>query len=134
MEWLQSRRIGSLLLTDLTRVQKWLDFTRPETFTNFRIRFRRLILQHGFSDFDLSAATTENRDFTREIGLWAYQEGYSGITYVTRHTPSLSCWAVFSGSEFVPVDVNPAAEIAPNDPDLMAVANEFGLALPGDGD
>lgn len=55
MEWLQSRRIGSLHLTDLTRVQKWLDFTRPETFTDFRIRFRRLILQHGFSDFDLRA-------------------------------------------------------------------------------
>lgn len=82
----------------------------------------------------LSTATTENRDFTREIGLWAYQEGYSGIKYVTRHTPSLSCWAVFSGSEFVPVAVKPSAEIAPNDPDLIAVANEFGLALPGDGD
>lgn len=126
--WFERRLIGCFELVDVDRSRTWLDLTSAAAFTDFRIRFRELLEFHGFHDFDLSAATTDRRSLTTAIGRWAFQPGYRGIQYVTRHTPALSCWAIFEGVAFQVIDAG--SEIAFDDPDLIAVAADLNLVLP----
>lgn len=126
--WLASRRIAALRLQDPVGERLWLDLTSPQTFFEFRTVFSDVLSLLGFADFDVSAATSEKRLLTQAISLWAYQQGYLGIRYITRHAPSLHCWAIFEEAPFEIVDAG--SRITSSDHDLQAVASEWNLLLP----
>ena len=99
-----------------------------ETFFELRTIFRNELNHSGLTDFDVSVATSEKRILTRAIGGWAYEAGYQGIRYLTRHAPELHCWAVFEGASFEIVDKGSAITLA--DEDLLVVAKQWNLPLP----
>lgn len=126
--WLASRRIAAFRLQDPVGERRWLDLTSPHTFFEFRTIFSDELNLLGFTDFDVSAATSEKRLLTQAISLWAYQQSYLGIRYITRHAPSLNCWAIFEGAPFEIRDAG--SRITSSDEDLRAVASEWHLQLP----
>lgn len=126
-EWIASRVISEFRIHDPTRERRWLDLRSPETFADFRGRFRVALIAHGYRDFDLAVATTDKRTLTQEIGRWAHEQGYAGIRYCTRHTPELSCWAIFDAIELVDIRER---SLSIDDEDLAAVARAWGVALP----
>ena len=123
-----SRRIAAFRINDPHGKLRWLDLTSPETFFQFRSLFRNELTELGVSDFDISAATHEARSLSQAIGQWTRDQGYQGIRYVTRHAPSLSCWAVFEGVEWDVIENG--RPIAPGDADLQIVARDWNLSLP----
>jgi hypothetical protein len=127
-EWLIRRRIAALQIEGSDRQLRWLDLAAPETYFEFRITFSEQLRQAGFSDFDVSAATSERRELTQAIGQWAHERGYAGIRYVTRHAPLLQCWAVFENTAYSPI--GPALPIEFDDADLQAVAHARKLRIP----
>lgn len=126
--WLESRRIAAFRMLDPAESGRWLDLTSPSTYAEFRRTFNRELKAAGLVDFDVSAATSERRILTQAIGGWAYERGYQGIRYVTRHAPHLYCWAIFAGDEYEIVES--PAPIAPDDHDFQAVVRQWGLRLP----
>lgn len=68
-----------------------------------------------------------DRRLTQTIARWAYANGYAGLAYSCSHRPRLDCWAVFAGAALTVVGA--PLSIAPDDPDLIAVAREFELTI-----
>lgn len=126
--WLTSRRIAAFRLQDPDGRGRWLDLTSPETYFEFRTAFSQELTFLGFADFDVSAATSEKRLLTQAISLWAYQQGFSGIRYITRHAPSRHCWAIFEGARFEILDAG--SDIRSSDDDPQLVASQWNLPLP----
>jgi hypothetical protein len=125
--WVRSRRIAAFTVVDPARRLRWLDLRSPATFADFRSRFSAELNALGYQDFDLMAATIDRRTLTQAVALWTYENRYSGIRYATRHTPDLSCWAIFEGVSIDEIDNLP---VAFNDADLVAVAAAWPIALP----
>lgn len=126
-DWIASRVFSEFRIHDPNGQRRWLDLRSPETFADFRVRFQEALTAHGYHDFDLAAATSDKRRLTQRYGRWAYEQGYAGIRYCTRHTPDLSCWAIFDGIELIEIRESP---LRTEDPDLRAVANAWNMALP----
>ncbi len=57
----------------------------------------------------------------------AYEHGHAGVAYASRLDARLTLWAVFEGAAFEPVGL--PKPLAPDDPDLLAVARLFGLSV-----
>ena len=125
--WIGSRRIAAFSVVDPDRRLRWLDLRSPVTFADFRHRFQAELEAAGHLDFDLIAAATDRRLLTQAIARWCHLNGYSGIRYATRHTPDLSCWAIFDGVRIDELNDRP---VSPDDPDLIAVAEAWGIELP----
>jgi hypothetical protein len=125
--WIQSRRIASFTIVDRDQRRRWLDLRSPVTYADFRHRFATEIQNIGYNDFDLMVAANDRRPLTQAIARWAFEQGFSGIRYATRHTPDLSCWAIFEGVTLVEIDNLP---VAFDDPDLVAVAESWSIPLP----
>lgn len=128
--WIESRVIARFMLRDPEQRWRWLDLRSPTTFSDFRSRFGHLLDEFGYRDFDLSAAASDERNLTRPIALWAFENGYHGIRYPTRHDPDGNCWAIFSvtnPAQFINVEI---ARLKADDEDLAAVATAWGLRLP----
>lgn len=117
--WLSSRSIGSLVVTPVDQ-HNWLDLTSPCTFHTIRRGLGALLVFNRLTDFDASAAMSERRALTNRIGEWAYEAGYSGILYATRHAPRMNCWAIFEDTEFSVLD--PGSDILDTDVDLNIVS------------
>jgi len=128
LEWLTTRRIAEFRIVDPDGKLRWLDLTSPETFFQFRSLFKTELTWIGLSDFDISAATNEDRSLSQAIGQWTRTQGYQGFRYVTRRAPSLSCWAVFEGIAWDVI--NSGSPITSGDADLQNVAHDWNLALP----
>ncbi|HEV2106986.1 MAG TPA: hypothetical protein VGR16_01840 [Thermomicrobiales bacterium] len=126
-EWIASRLIAGFRINDPKGERRWLDLRSPETYADFRERFRVVLAEYGYRDFDLAAAASDQRRLTQQIGRWAHEQGYSGIHDCTRHTPKLSCWAIFDGIDLIDVKETP---VSTDDEDLRAVARAWDLALP----
>lgn len=127
ISWIRDRRVCKFRIRDPEQRLRWLDLRSPATYADFRVRFESHLRNFGFSDFDLAAATSESRGFTRPIGGWAFEQGYQGIRYATRHTPDLDCWAIFSG---IDLDIEEDRPIAIDDVDLRRVATAWSIPLP----
>lgn len=127
--WFDRRRIGTLTLDESSGSQKWLDLTSPVTYHDFDDVFAGLLIARGITQFDLSTATSSDRALTQAIGLWAYRHGYHGIEHLSRHGAGLTCWAIFEGTPFGVHDRGSPIGLA--DPDLLAVARSWNIALPG---
>jgi len=122
--------MATFTLADPERRWRWLDLRSPATFADFRHRFASALDAFGYRDYDLAAASSDERGLTRPIGLWAYQKGYHGIRYPTRHDPDLNCWAIFSvvdGARIIEIEDVP---LLLDDLDLRWVATNWDIPLP----
>lgn len=68
-----------------------------------------------------------DRQLTRTIARWAYENGDAGLAYGCSHDLRLDCWAVFEGASFSVVA--PPSPIDPTDPNVIAVARQFELTI-----
>ena len=68
-----------------------------------------------------------DRRLTQTVARWAFDQGYAGLAYSCSHRPRLDCWAVFEGTPLVVA--GPPQPVEPDDPELAAVAQEFGLTI-----
>lgn len=82
---------------------------------------------YGLSDLDLSSVAGPRRSFTQAIARWSHEHAYAGAAYPSRLDGRLTLWAIFEGAALEPV--GPPEPIAPDDPDLRAVARLFGLSV-----
>ena len=127
-EWLSRHVLGSFRIHDPEHRLRFLDMRSEETYADFRHRFALEIREAGYADFDLMAAASDRRTLTQPIGLWAYQAGFHGIRYPTRHTPDLNCWAIFN---HVTIDILTVSALTRDDLDFRAVCDLWNLPLPG---
>jgi hypothetical protein len=123
-DWYQRRAVERLRLAP---GQRWLDLRSMETREALRQELAQTLLDLGFRDLDLSGVIGPGRDLTQAIARWAYEHGNAGLAYNSRFDPRVQCWAVFEGAEFAPV--GSPEPIMRTDPDLVAVANLFGLEI-----
>jgi len=123
--WIESRRIATFVVIDEDGIGRWLDLTAPQSYAEFRNVFSVELDHAGLSDFDVSAATSDKRVLTQAIAVWAFERGYWGIRYVTRHAPHLYCWAIFESVTLKTVE--PPSPILAIDDDFQAVAQQWGL-------
>ncbi len=123
-DWYQKRAVARLRLG---RGQQWLDLRAMETREALRTELAATLLALGLADLDLSGVLGPRRRLTQAIARWAHENGYSGIVYSSRFDAALSLWAIFEGAAFEPVGV--PDPIVPDDPDLVAAARLFGLAI-----
>jgi hypothetical protein len=123
-DWYEKRGIAEL---HLLPGQRWLDLRAPETREQLRTELARTLVTLGLSDLDLSRVAGPRRSFTQAIARWSHEHGYAGVAYPSRLDARLTLWAVFEGAAFEPV--GPPTPIAPDDPDLLAVARLFGLSV-----
>lgn len=123
-DWYEKRGIAEFRLLP---GQRWLELRAPETREELRTELAQTLLVLGLSDLDLSRVAGPTRSLTQAIARWAYDHEYVGIVYPSRLDARLALWAVFEGGAFEPV--GPPKPIAPDDPDLRAVARLFRLSI-----
>jgi hypothetical protein len=123
-DWYQKRAVARLRLRP---GQRWLDLRATETSEALRSELAATLLDLGLADLDLSEVLGPWRSLTQAIARWAYEHDYAGIVYPSRFKDALSLWAIFEGAAFDPVGV--PEPIVPDDPDLVATARLFGLAI-----
>jgi hypothetical protein len=123
-DWYQKRAVARLRLLP---GQRWLDLRATQTHETLRTELASILLALGVRDLDLSEVLSRERRLTQAISRWAYDRGYGGIIYRSRFAAATSLWAIFEGARLEPAGV--AEPILPDDPDLVAAARVFGLAI-----
>ena len=124
LNWLAKRATRRLRLGP---DQRWLDLRAPETRAALRALLAPTLLRLGLPDLDVGAVYGPSRALTQAIARWAYEAGYQGIAFGSRHDETLTNWAVFEGAVFTPDGL--PIPLARDDPDLLAVAALFGLTV-----
>jgi RES domain-containing protein len=106
----------------------FLDLRSRQTRHSVRAVLSQKLVALGLKDFDASDSLSRNRELTQAIARRAYEEGYAGIAYPSRHDPAQGCWAVFErpGTTIV---VENQVPVRPTDEALVRVLAEFELAL-----
>jgi len=123
-DWYQRRAVARLRLLP---GQVWLDLRVPETRETLRAELATTLQALGLCDLDLSRVLGHRRALTQAIARWAYENGYSGLTYHSRLDHAHTLWAIFEGSAFEPVGL--PDPITSDDADLAATARLYGLTL-----
>jgi hypothetical protein len=124
VDWYARRLVGTLRLLPGPR---WLDLRAAETLQVLRTEMASALVALGLPDFDVSAARGPSRELTCQVASWAHEHGFQGIAYRSRFADDLDCWAIFEGAAISPA--GPAEAIAPDDVDLLAAAQLFGLTI-----
>jgi hypothetical protein len=122
--WLASRSVARFRL--VAPVRRGLDLAALETLVTIRVELADTLLALGYTDLDLGDTFGRDRRLTQAIARWAFERGYGAIRYPSRFHPSFELWAIFEGATLADVEIAP---IAPDDPDLLAVAGLFGLDI-----
>jgi hypothetical protein len=114
---------------------QFLDVDHIDTRERLRVELADVLTGLGYSDLDISTVRGSDRRLTRWISDWAYwysDEGgdfpFAGIRYCSRLDNAWECWAVFADSD-IEVFTEPPRPIHRNDPDLLKVANKYGLRV-----
>lgn len=124
-----ARILGVLRLAD---GQRWLDVrvNAPATAMamNLDPAFAALLPELGYGKRikpgDLFGS---DRGVTQAVAHWAHGHDFAGIAYSCSHDLRLDCWAIFEGALFSAVEA--PMTIAPDDPELIAVAKDFDLTI-----
>ncbi|HEX5502460.1 MAG TPA: RES family NAD+ phosphorylase [Thermomicrobiales bacterium] len=122
LNWLAKRATRRLRLGS---DQRWLDLRAPETRAVLRAILAPTLQRLGLPDLDVGAVYGPSRAFTQVIARWAYEAGYQGLAYGSRHDERFTNWALFEGAVFTPDGL--PTPLMRDDPDLRAVAALFGL-------
>ncbi len=112
--------------------QRWLDLriSAPETAVALSREhaIATVLPELGYGPrFKPGDLLGSDRRLTQMVARWAYEQGYAGLTYSCSHRPTLDCWAIFEGASFSVI--GKPATIDPADPEVIAVAREFGLTI-----
>ena len=121
-----------LVDVDLHEPLPFLDIEAAATHTFLTGQLAADLTALGVNELDVAAVRGPNRLVTRLVAGWAYaasdEQGnalYAGIRYVSR-LGNHECWAVFDGTG---VTQRRGRTIDLDDPDLLRVADEFGLRI-----
>jgi hypothetical protein len=123
-DWYQRRGVSRLRLEP---GQRWLDLRAAETREALRGALAPTLAELGVDDLDVSGVLGPRRHVTQAIARWAVEADYAGIAYRSRFDETLTLWAVFEGAAFTPVGA--PEPVRPDDPDLLAAAELFGLSV-----
>ena len=123
-DWYQKRAIARLRLRP---GQQWLDLRAAETRETLRSELAVTLEALGLTDLDLRRVLGPRRRLTQAIARWAFDRGYSGLTYYSRLDASYSLWAIFEGATFEVV--GGPDPIAVDDRDFVATAWLYGLVV-----
>lgn len=126
-DWLATRRIGWLEPIAGLRA---LDLRAIETREALRVELAPFLAAHGYQDFDMAHALSQDRRLTQHVARWVYDRNYRAIVYPSRFGAQYDCWVVFGGS--TPAEPPPftplgTARIQPDDPDLLQAVRTFNL-------
>ena len=124
---MQNRRIGSGRL-----IGEFCDVGRSASIVHLRAAFAARLSDYGLDDLDAGEIRLRvPRAFTKTSAVTSLskQPGtptYAGIRYGSRLGDDLTNWAIFEPNEPVGREQE---EIQPDDPDLVRVLEDYGLAL-----
>ncbi len=122
--WLDQHLVRRLRLAP---GQRWLDLRKLRARQVLRSEFAAELVSLGLDDLDASTVTGPYRGLTQAISRWAYDLGYQGLAFPSRHEPRYSNWAIFEGAAFEPV--GESKPISRRDRSLTYVLQQFGLGL-----
>jgi hypothetical protein len=129
-EWRQRRLLAQVVFPE---GWEFLDVNALETRETLRVELAEVLAFYGYNDLDIAVVRGADRRVTRFISQWTWHQAledgsprYAGIRYTSRLEDSWELWAAFDD---VPVDVLSMRSISREDPDLLAVAKEFGLIV-----
>jgi hypothetical protein len=122
--WRTSRCLGQVRLAP---GQRFLDLRRLETTELLWVEPAPLLHHLAFADIDVSGVRGPGRTLTRVISRWAHEREFQGIACRSRFDDAFDCWAIFEGAAFQRVGIS--EPILRDDPDLLAAAGQFGLAV-----
>lgn len=109
--------------------RRWLDLRAPETHQALRSELAESLVALGYGHgFVWGDVVGHDHRLTRVIAGWAHGSGFHGVIYRSAHDARLDCWAIFDGVPLTPVGTVVPIDAA--DPDLVAVAALFELAIP----
>jgi hypothetical protein len=139
MVWRQHRHIGR---TQLDPALQFADLATAFSLQYLRQTLASLAAKLNLSDIDLSAVTSQHRQFTQACARHIYdvrddggRPRFAGIRYLSRFNPHWACWAIFDDRfRHAPGWPSRPEPIAADDTDLLEVASIFRLtieALPG---
>jgi hypothetical protein len=130
-DWRLKRRICHATLDADSR---FADVGDHDSMQYLRTELAPLAAEYRIADVDLSALTGQQRPFTQYCARHIYDltDGlgsslFAGIRYVSRLDARWECWAIFDDRlEHTPGFPD---NIAPDDPDLCAIAKSFRLTI-----
>lgn len=108
--------------------KEFVDLRDAETRGILREQFARSLKRLKLKDMDLSAVSGPHRTLTREISRWAFEEGYAGIAYASRHDGK-TCWAIFERRGVTVEATRMAQRVSPTDPALLEAMTIHRLEL-----
>lgn len=128
-DWRTQRQ---LLIVETVNPLAFVDVEHPDTHEYLTATLAPQLTALEVAQLDVAAVRGPNRLLTRTISNWVYavtnEDGtpkYSGIRYKSR-LGDHECWAVFEGTI---LQVRERRPLQLSDPDLQAVAAQFGLRL-----
>ncbi len=134
-DWRHDRRITQARVGQAVR---FVDISHPRTLsfllTNVVSELESIAGQH-LDDFDLSDVMSRNRALTQHLARYFHDlpgEEIAGIRYLSRHSSEWECWALFADRVAGKLEIGESRPIAADDPDLLAVARQFGLSVETD--
>lgn len=109
--------------------QRWLDLRSPDSSEALRAPLATRLLDAGLtSRFVHGDLLGNNHRITRVFASWAIEHEFDGIAYASCHDPNRTCWALFSRARIS--SVISIHTVSRTDPDLLAVMEQWNLALP----
>jgi len=123
-DWCMKRRIGSAEV-----LGAYADIGTSIWLSAFRQHLACEILASGFTDFDAHVLfATAPRSLTQHISRMVYDNGSSGIHYVSKYGLDAECWAIFETRVAIADPCECEIDLA--DPDLEAAMAVHRLSFP----
>lgn len=125
LTWLRTRTLGEAQSkrTGFADVYcaEWLSYLRERLEPAYRAWHK-----NADDDFDLGRLLSQERRLTQQIATIAYQLGFDGIFYQSRHGSDLQNWALFEPFELA---MAPASPLTPDDADFQRALELLNLRL-----
>ncbi len=110
----------------------YLDVDHPDTHQFLRRELALGLAELGYDDLNIGIVRGNDRRVTRLISQWAWSQSeqgdavYAGLRYASKVNTDWECWAVFDDVHLEVLDTKP---ITLNMPDLIEIANYYGLQV-----
>ena len=125
LSWAARRTLGEAI----TSRKRFADVYAAEWLSYLRRRLEPGLMAKrldAIQDFDLALLGSQDRSLTQQAATLAYQLGYDGIYYQSRHGADLYNWALFEPFELSHATTAP---IHPGDPNLKRALALLNLTL-----